>query len=101
ITKEDGEVLYVTEKDGGRTLVSRDDCKGVIYLTYTDRGRLISFLTDNYIIIVAAAAVISLVIVLLFALVLRNRKDDEYDEFEEEFIEEEEEDFDDIFSTIE
>lgn len=101
ITKEDGEVLYVTEKDGERTLVSRDDCKGVIYLTYTDRGRLISFLTDNYIIIVAAAAVISLVIVLLFALVLRNRKDDEYDEFEEEFIEEEEEDFDDIFSTIE
>ncbi len=101
ITKEDGEVLYVTEKDGGRTLVSRDDCKGVVYLTYESRGRIVSFLTDNYIIIVAAAAVISLVIILLFALVLRNRKDDEYEDFEEELSEEEEEDFDDIFSTIE
>ncbi len=101
ITKEDGEVLYVTEKDGGRTLVSRDDCKGVIYLTYENRGRAVSFLTDNYIIIVAAAAVISLVIILLFALVLRNRRDEEFEILEEEYIEEEEEDFDDIFSTIE
>lgn len=101
ITKEDGEVLYVTEKDGGRTLVSRDDCKGVIHLTYANKGKAISFLTDNYIIIVAAAAVISLVIVLLFALVLRNRKDEEFEEFEEDFSEDGEEDFDDIFSTIE
>ncbi len=101
ITKEDGEVLYVTEKDGGRTLVSRDDCKGVVYLTYENRGRIVNFLTDNYIIIVAAAAVISLVIVLIFAFVLRNRKDDQYEDFEEELTEEEKEDFDDIFSTIE
>ncbi len=101
ITKEDGEVLYVTEKDGGRTLVSRDDCKGVVYLTYENRGRIVSFLTDNYIIIVAVAAVISFAIVLLFALVLRNRKDDEYDDFDEELFEEDEENFDDIFSSIE
>ena len=101
ITKEDGEVLYVTERDGGRTLVSRDDCKGVIYLTYADRGGAVSFLTDNYIIIVAAAAVISLVIVLVFALVLRGKRDEDYEIFEEELSEEEEENFDDIFSTIE
>lgn len=104
ITKEDGEVLYVTERDTGRTLVSRDDCKGVVYLTYADRGRIISFLTDNYVIIVAASAVISLAIILLFAFVLRKRKDDEFEFFEEELEEDYEygeEDFDDIFSSIE
>ncbi len=101
ITKDDGEVLYVTEKDGGRALVSRDDCKGVVYLTYSGRGGIISFLTDNYIIVVAAAAVISLIIVLLFTLALRTKKEEEHKEENEENYEESEEDFEDIFSTIE
>lgn len=101
ITKEDGEVLYVTEKDGGRTLVSRDDCKGVVYLTYSGRGAAVSFLTDNYIIVIAAAAVISLIIVLLFVLVLRTKKEEKHNEENEEISEETEDDFEDIFSTIE
>lgn len=101
ITKEDGEVLYVTEKDGGRTLVSRDDCKGVVYLTYSGRGAAVSFLTDNYIIVIAAAAVISLIIVLLFVLVLRTKKEEKYSKENEELSEETEDDFEDIFSTIE
>ncbi len=104
ITKEDGEVLYVTEKDGGRTLVSRDDCKGVVYLTYEGRGRLVSFLTDNYIIIVSAAAVISLIIVLVFILALRTKKEEKNENIEssdEEHSDESEEEFEDIFSTIE
>ena len=82
ITKEDGEVLYVTEKDGGRTLVSRDDCKGVVYLTYAGKGRLVSFLTDNYIVIVAAAAVISLIIVLTFILAPRTKKEEKNEDGE-------------------
>lgn len=101
ITKEDGEVLYVTEKDGGRTLVSRDDCKGVVYLTYSGRGAAVSFLTDNYIIVIAAAAVISLIIVLLFVLVLRTKKEEKYSKENEELSEETEDEFEDIFSTIE
>ncbi len=103
ITKEDGEVLYVTEKDGGRTLVSRDDCKGVIYLTYEGRGNIVSFLTDNYIIIVAAVALIALIIVLVFALAFRTKKEEkgEVQDGEKELSEDPEEDFEDIFSTIE
>ncbi len=104
ITKDDGEVLYVTEKDGGRTLVSRDECKGVVYLSYAGRGNIVSFLTDNFIVIVAAAVVISLIVVLLFVLVLRNKKDEENSvEAEEETLSEEseEDEFEDIFSTIE
>ncbi len=101
ITKEDGEVLYVTERDGGRTLVSRDDCKGVVYLTYSGRGAAVSFLTDNYIIVIAAAAVISLIIVLLFVLVLRTKKEEKHSKENEELSEETEDEFEDIFSTIE
>ena len=104
ITKEDGEMLYVTEKDGGRVLVSRDDCKGVVHLTYEGRGELVSLMTDNYIVIVAAAAVISLIIVLLFALVLRTKREDKIiptESPEAEASEETEDEFEDIFSTIE
>ena len=103
ITKDDGEVLYVTEKDGGRTLVSRDECKGVVYLTYAGRGDVVSFLTDNFIVIVAAAVVISLIIVLLFVLVLRNKKDEEnsIEDGEEIASEDSEDEFEDIFSTVE
>ncbi len=100
ITKDDGEVLYVTEKDGGRTLVSRDDCKGVIYLTYEGRGDIVSFLTDNYIILIASSVVISLAIILVFALVLKTKKSDGEDSEEDIFAESDEE-FEDIFSTIE
>lgn len=103
ITKDDGEMLYVTEKDGGRTLVSRDDCKGVVHLTYEGRGKAVSFLTDNYIVIAALSIVTSLIIALLFALVLRTKKEKKSDESEasEETAEEAEDEFENIFSTIE
>lgn len=97
ITKDDGEVLYVTEKDGSRTLVSRDDCKGVVWLTYGGRGDIVSFLTDNYVILVAAAVVISLAVILTFVLALRPKREDEFSEYETAG----EDDFEDIFSTIE
>ncbi len=102
ITNEDGEVLYVTEKEGGRTLVSRDACKGVIYLTYDGRGSIVSFLTDNYIVIVSVSLVAVIAIILLFAFVLRTKKEKNGKEDEEnENVLSEEEDFEDIFSTIE
>lgn len=99
ITKEDGEVLYVIEKDGSRTLVSRDDCKGVISLTYKGRGNIVSFLTDNYVILIALVVVISLAIILTFFLAFRSRKDEDFSEYEA--AGESEDDFEDIFSTIE
>lgn len=103
ITNEDGEVLYVTEKEGGRTLVSRDACKGVIYLTYDGRGKIVSLLTDNYVVIISASTVAALAIILVFVFALRKKKEtDEKGEADngEEFSEDEE-DFEDIFSTIE
>ncbi len=106
ISKLDGETVYVTEKDGGRTLVSQSDCRGVIHLTFESRGKAVDFLTDNYIIIISVSAVAALVIVLVFALVLKTKKEEEDSageetEIEQEFSEESEEDFEDIFSTIE
>lgn len=104
ITKEDGEVLYIMEKGSGRTLVSRDDTKGVVYRCYEGRGRLVSLLTDYYIVIMAIALVFSLVIILLFLLAFKDKRklDEEYDEeLYEDLLTEGEEDFEDIFSTIE
>ena len=101
ITKDDGEVLYVTEKDGSRTLVSRDDCKGVVLYRYEGRGAFIAALTDNYIVIISLAVLISLVIVLVFALALKSKKEED-GELEADGASEETEDvFEDIFSTIE
>ncbi len=105
ITKEDGEVLYVAEKDGGRVLVSRDDCKGVVSRIYSGNGNIVRLLTDNYIVIVAASAVLSLVIVLVFVLVLRGKKHG-MSELEDVIMEDsfefsEDEEFENIFSTIE
>ncbi len=106
ITNDNGAVLLVTEKDGNRTLVSRDDCKGVIYAVYPSAGRVISILTDNYILVIAAVAVFALVIILILALALRN-KDKSFKNnskskknFTEDITEETEEEIN-LFSTIE
>ncbi len=74
ITNDDGVVLLVTENQGSRTLVSRDDCKGVIYAVYPTIGAFIGILSDNFIIIIAAVAVSALVIILTLALALRNKE---------------------------
>lgn len=74
ITNDDGVVLLVTENQGSRTLVSRDDCKGVIYAVYPTVGTFISILSDNFIIIIAAVAVSALVIILTLTLALRNKE---------------------------
>ena len=105
ISKLDGETVYITERDGDRTLVSQSDCRGVIHLTFDGYGKAVDFLTDNYIVIISASAVAALVIVLVFALALRTKKEKKNDgdesENDQELSEESEEDFEDIFSTIE
>lgn len=97
ITNDDGEVLIVTEKEGSRTLVSRDDSKGVVYRIYPELGKYISFLTDNYIVVIAAVAVSAFVIILVLALVLRNKKESKSEDREEENEESDE----NLFATIE
>lgn len=106
ISKSDGETVFVTEKDGGRTLVSQSDCRGVVHLTFEGRGKAVDLLTDNYIIIVSASAVAALVIVLIFALVLRTKKEENNEsaedaDAEQEASEDSEDEFENIFSTIE
>lgn len=76
ITNDDGVVLLVTENQGSRTLVSRDDCKGVIYAVYPTVGTFISILSDNFIIIIAAVAVSALIIILTLVLAFRNKDKD-------------------------
>ncbi len=73
ITNDDGVVLLVTENEGSRTLVSRDDCKGVIYSIYPSVGTFAAILSDNFIIIIAAVAVSALIIILVLALALKNQ----------------------------
>lgn len=74
ITDDNGVVLLVTENQGNRTLVSRDDCKGVMYAVYPTVGTFISILSDNFIIIIAAVAVSALIIILTLALAFRSKK---------------------------
>lgn len=104
ITSDDGEVLLVTEKDGSRTLVSRDDCKGTVYMTYPTVGKYIGLVTDNFIVVIAATSISALVIVLILALALRSkpekkRKSEEANS--EEPTEEGEEEDENLFATIE
>lgn len=73
ITNDDGVVLLVTENQGNRTLVSRDDCKGVVYAVYPTIGSFIGILADNFVIIIAAVAVSALVIILTLVLALRSK----------------------------
>ncbi len=102
ITKEDGEVLYVIEKDGGRTLVSRDDCKGVIFSRFENHGKIVGFLADNYIIVISVVAVACLIIILLFALVLKEKKVKKVKDEKNavDTLEVSDEDFENIFSEI-
>ncbi len=59
------DVLIVGVKEGERVLVSRDDCRGVVYTTYPGAGKYIAMVTDNYIVIMSALAVVALIIVLI------------------------------------
>lgn len=74
ITNDDGVVLLVTENQGNRTLVSRDDCMGVLFTAYPTVGTVIGILADNYVIIIAAVALSVLVIILTLALAFRAKE---------------------------
>lgn len=104
ITNDDGEVLIVAEKEGSRTLVSRDDCKGVVYKIYPTVGKYVGLVTDNYIVVIAAVAILALIIILVLSLALRNKnekKSESYKEKAQESAEESEEEDENLFATIE
>ena len=96
ITNDDGEVLIVTEKNGSRALVSRDDCKGVVKTVYPSLGKFVSFVTDKFSMVIAVIAVAALAVVLGLFGGVRNKKNSGTDE--EETYEKEE--FENVFSSI-
>lgn len=100
ITSIDGTVLIVAEKDGGRALISRDDCKGVVHKVYPSFGNFVRFVTDNYVVIIAVISVLSLVIVLTLALAFKGKGKNNRDT-EEAVSESNEAEEEDLFSNIE
>ncbi len=70
------DVLIVAVKENERVLISRDDCRGVVYATYPGIGTYVSMITDNYVILMAAFAVAAVVIILALIFGFRGEKAD-------------------------
>ncbi len=70
------DVLIVAVKENERVLISRDDCRGVVYATYPGIGTYVSMITDNYVILMAAFAAVAVVIILALIFGFRGGKDD-------------------------
>ncbi len=67
-----GDVLFIAENEGGRTLVAREDTLGVITATYEGIGGIIGIISENYIAITAVLLVLCLAV--LLALIIPRSK---------------------------
>ncbi len=63
-----GDVVFIAENEGGRTLVAREDTLGVITATYEGVGDIIGLISENYIVITAVLLVLCLAVLLMLIL---------------------------------